>query len=226
MVIQLGDPNATIEYRQSLVKRMSRKPSSFRVFFWDMLSATSNAKGFSLVEPACHFAMHHMSRAFAWLSQVANVERDHRLSKDILQGGKQQKFEHFSAMHVITCARRSLQAEQASLKMQLAVLSYGFPSTEGGSLKKLKMEHEPHASSSDRWLRKQSPLDLYRYDRMNKDKGQQNKQNIYIAMDFQKSSDAQKAEYLRLSNGCGRLPRTIWQRHVKPGKARHTTSHC
>ena len=104
-------------------------------------------------------------RSLSWLLSVGDVERDHRSSENIIGTSKRMKQQTF-------LAHRS----NVAMSKHLAVATEGIRSMLGSVQKAMRSTHEfaqavvpeecTRTSSSTSWLRKQSALQLWKYDEL------------------------------------------------------------
>ena len=91
---------------------------------------------------------------------VADVERDHKLSKDILHGSSKFSWATFSAMHTNTRLARFHAAAKNGMKQQLEHVQKLFPVEDAGDDHTIAERAQPKkkTSASTDWLRTQLSL--------------------------------------------------------------------
>ena len=104
----LGDPKNGADFRQSVLEEMSGLDWCCRGRFWTTLLAKSKSDRINkpLTDPWWHWVLFHVMILISWLPSIADTERDHKLSKDILRESSPMKRPTFSAMHTNTRVAR------------------------------------------------------------------------------------------------------------------------
>ena len=118
----LEDPKNGADFRQSVLEEMSGLDWCCRGRFWTTLLAKSKSDRINkpLTDPWWHWVLFHVMILISWLSSIADTERDHKLSKDILRESSPMKRPTFSAMHTNTRVARLHEAQKFYLRRLLA----------------------------------------------------------------------------------------------------------
>ncbi len=100
-------------------------------------------------------------RLVSWLLSVADVKRDHQLSRQIVKDGQQLSSATFSAMHCNVRAQRLREIERRTFRLLLDALEH---SVDEGARPALPPKKDPKTAESLEFRREQKPLDLFRLD--------------------------------------------------------------
>ena len=122
--------------------------------------------GERISSPQWHWRLYHWGRVVSWLLSVADIERDHRRSKLILQNddAKKMDFRTFCAQHAIVYQQQIVRNDAEASIDKAAHYAELWNHTGSAEAEEPAMKRKRLTSTSTAFQRKWTAQQLHRFD--------------------------------------------------------------